>query len=175
MVKRSKVPALLLVSLWPLAAAAAPKTRLTPEEADPLVREISAKVEQIRGLKFKTPVAIKVINGKEARENFKSKIQPGEAESVRHVQYAYIQLGLIPRGADLVKGYLDLAELVTILLTRWETVRDAEDFERALLSKGKYAYRYGVNFIVIEGDVGDKGEALAIAAMQGGRMFWPTE
>ncbi len=74
------------------------------------MREISASVEQLRGLKFRTPVAMKVISGATARENFRAKIDPEFEEESRHVQTAYAQLGLVPRGTDLNKASLDLAE-----------------------------------------------------------------
>jgi hypothetical protein len=76
---------------------------------------------------------------------------------------------------DVFQHYAKGDCLVTILLTRWETLGDAEQFERALVNRGKHAFRFGVNFIVIAGDVDDKAEALAKAAFQSGRMFWPTE
>jgi hypothetical protein len=84
--------------------------RLTPAEAEALVREVSAKVEKIRGMKFKTPVAMKIISGADARADFKAKIPVGAAQDARHTQNAYIHLGLVPPGTDLVTGYLDLAE-----------------------------------------------------------------
>lgn len=92
------------------APAAVQPPRLTAAQAEALVKEISASVEEIRGLKFKTPVAMKVISGAEARESFKSKIEPRHEEQARHVQHAYVQLGLVPRGTDLLTSYLDNAE-----------------------------------------------------------------
>lgn len=34
-------------------------------------------------------------------------------------------------------------------------------------------FRFGANVVVLAGDVGDKGEPLAVAALQG-MQFWPT-
>lgn len=99
-----------LLSATALPHATARPPRLTSAQAEALVKEISASVEQIRGLKFKTPVAMKVISGAEARESFKSKIEPRHEEQARHVQHAYVQLGLVPRGTDLLTSYLDNAE-----------------------------------------------------------------
>jgi hypothetical protein len=93
-----------------VAAPAPPTSRLTPAQAEALVKEISAAVEEIRGLKFKTPVTMKVISGATAREDFKSKVEPREEELARHVQHAYAHLGLVPRGTDLLSSYLDTAE-----------------------------------------------------------------
>lgn len=92
----------------PQAASSAP--RLAPAQAEALVREISAAVEKLRGLKFKTPVTMLVISGAAARQSWKSKISPWAEAEARHTQNAYIHLGLVPRGTDLLTGYLDLAE-----------------------------------------------------------------
>jgi hypothetical protein len=85
-------------------------SQMTTERGLALVREISASVEQLRGLRFTTPVAMQVISGATARENFKAMIDPQSEEESRHVQNAYAQLGLVPRGTDLTKASLDLAE-----------------------------------------------------------------
>jgi len=100
----------LAACLLAAAATPAPRSRLTTAQAEALVKDVSAQVEEIRGLKFKTPVTMKVITGGEARASFKSKIEPREEEQARHVQHAYMQLGLVPRGTDLLTGYLDHAE-----------------------------------------------------------------
>jgi hypothetical protein len=84
--------------------------RLTPVQAESLVREISASVERLRGLRFKTPVTMQVIDGATARQNFKSKIEPGTEEQALHTQHAYVHLALIPKSTDLLTRYLDLAE-----------------------------------------------------------------
>ena len=84
--------------------------RISQEQGEALVREIGASVEQLRGLKFKTPVSMKVISGAQVRENFKAKMEPSANEEARHVTAAYVQLGLIPHGSDLAKAYLDDAE-----------------------------------------------------------------
>ncbi|HEX6737858.1 MAG TPA: hypothetical protein VF310_06295 [Vicinamibacteria bacterium] len=91
------------------AAPAAPK-RITAAEAEAMVRDVSAKIERIRGLKFKKPVTVTVIDGATARANFKAKIAPQEETEAGHTTQAYIQLGLVPPRTDLVTGYLDLAE-----------------------------------------------------------------
>jgi hypothetical protein len=108
----------LLSGLLAVALAAAPATaadvtstaQITQAQGEALVHEIGAQVEQLRGLKFKTPVAMQVISGAQVRENFKTKVEPEAEELTRHVQTAYIQLGLVPRGTDLNKGYLEFAE-----------------------------------------------------------------
>ena len=94
----------------PRPAAPRAARALTLAEAEALAREVSAKVETIRGMKFKTPVTVKIITGAQVREEFKSKLDPKDEEELRHTQEAYIQLGLVPPGTDLVKGYLKLGE-----------------------------------------------------------------
>ncbi len=89
---------------------AAPASELTPDELQAIVREVGASVERIRRLKFKTPVSMDVIDGAAARESFGSKIEAGSIEQARHAQRAYIQLGLVPQGTDLLRNYLDQAE-----------------------------------------------------------------
>jgi hypothetical protein len=109
--RRAVATVLALLLAAGVRAAEPPRPRrLSPAEAEALVKEIGADVERIRGLKFKTPVAMKIITGAEARANFKSKIEPREEELARHVQYAYAHLGLVPRGTDLLTSYLDNAE-----------------------------------------------------------------
>jgi hypothetical protein len=95
---------------WPSRPEGGGPARLTAARAEALVREIGASVEQLRGLRFKTPVAMQVINGVTARENFKAMIEPGALEQTRQVQTAYAQLGLVPPGTDLNEGYLEFAE-----------------------------------------------------------------
>jgi len=87
-----------------------PASELTPEQLQAIVREVSAAVEKIRRLKFKTPVSMEIIDGAAARESFGSKIEAGTIEQARHAQRAYIQLGLVPAGTDLLRNYLDQAE-----------------------------------------------------------------
>jgi hypothetical protein len=94
----------------PRPATPRPSVRLTPAEAEALVREVSAKVEKIRGLKFKTPVSMKIISGAEARADFAADISTEAVDDARHTQNAFIQMGLVPPGTDLVRGYLELAE-----------------------------------------------------------------
>jgi hypothetical protein len=111
------LPAALVLAL--LIAAAAPASppgpageaaRLTPAQAEALVREVSAAVEQLRGLKFKTPVKVEIIDGATARARFKAKIEPAEEREARDTQAAYVQLGLVPRGTDLISDFLKLTE-----------------------------------------------------------------
>lgn len=92
------------------AAASGTAAQITPQRLQELVREVSAAVESLRGLKFKTAVKAEIIAPKAARESFKAKIKPFDLEQARYTQKAYIQLGLIPPRTDLITDYLDLAE-----------------------------------------------------------------
>jgi hypothetical protein len=94
----------------PRPAPPKPKVKLTEAQAQALLKETTAAVERIRGLKFKTPVTMQIIDGATAREQFKSKIEPREEEEMRYTQEAYVRLGLVPKGTDLLTSYLDLAE-----------------------------------------------------------------
>jgi hypothetical protein len=118
--------AALLVLLCPPCQAAGPvataspspspstpakaRVKLTPAEADQIVKEMSATVEKIRGQRFKTPVTMQIIDGARAREHFKSKILPRDEEQMKYTQQVYHRLGLIPKDTDLLTNYLNLAE-----------------------------------------------------------------
>jgi hypothetical protein len=69
---------------------------------------------------------------------------------------------------DLYHHYLNGERSLTVLLTRWESMRDAEQFDKALISRGKYFLRYGAHVLVLAGDVDPaQGPTLASAALQG--------
>ena len=102
------IAAVLLAPARGARADAPPPSRaaaLTQAEAEALAREVSAKVETIRGMKFKTPITVKVISGADARAEFKSSIDARVQEDARHTQDAYIQMGLVPAGTDLVTAW----------------------------------------------------------------------
>lgn len=102
----------LLATAPPTGAplASPPPPRVTAPQAESLVREISSTVEQIRGLRFKTPVVVEVIDGATARKEFEAEIDEKERVRARHLRDAWAQLGLVPADADLVKNELELTE-----------------------------------------------------------------
>ncbi len=108
----------LWVGLTLLTAAAGSAPRATPEatalgekEAIELARTISATVEELRGLKFKKPVAVKVVDDAVARAHFKARLEKFmPAEKTRFQQAAHIQLGLLPKGTDVIDEMLDVLE-----------------------------------------------------------------
>jgi hypothetical protein len=86
------------------------RVRLTTAQAEALVREVSATVEQLRKLRFKTPVAVEVVDGATARKDFESDIDEEARESAGHTRDAWVHLGLVPPKTDLVASRLALAE-----------------------------------------------------------------
>ncbi|HEY3175053.1 MAG TPA: hypothetical protein VGK94_04750 [Candidatus Polarisedimenticolia bacterium] len=96
----------LLLAAKPPGKPAAGVSSMTAEEASAMAREIMPKVEEIRGLKFKQDVPVRVVDDVQARAHFQSRIEKFWPESqIRAEQTAYIQLGLLPAGAEL-KGSL---------------------------------------------------------------------
>jgi hypothetical protein len=96
-----------------LAAAPAPagKPVLTAEEATALTRQISGQVEELRGLKFKRAVPVKVVDDAQARAHFEERLKKFWPETeARYQQAAHVRLGLLPAGFDLVSGLLDTLE-----------------------------------------------------------------
>jgi hypothetical protein len=102
------------LALAPSAGAGPPakagEVRLTQAQAEGLVREVSGTVEQLRRLRFKTPVAVEVIDAATARKDFESEIDDADREEAKRTHDAWVHLGLIPEKTDLVKAQLDLAE-----------------------------------------------------------------
>src|SRR5262245_43715699 len=83
---------------------------LTTAQAEGMVREVSATVEQLRHLRFKSPVAVEVVDGATARKDFESGISDAEREEAKHTRDAWVHLGLVPPATDLVKAELDTAQ-----------------------------------------------------------------
>ena len=102
------LPAAAVLAL--LVAPAGDAPRVTLAEAEARLREVSAAVEKLRGLKFKTPVKMQVLDGAAARASFEARIEPLVEEHARHTGAAYVQLGLIPQGKGLIESYLDLTD-----------------------------------------------------------------
>ena len=83
---------------------------LTPAQAEALVREMSATVERLRKLRFKTPVAVEIVDSAAARKDFESELDDAERDEARHVRDAWVHIGLVAPGTDLVAAHLDTAE-----------------------------------------------------------------
>jgi hypothetical protein len=84
--------------------------RITTAQAEALVREVSAAVEHLRRLSFKTPVTVEVIDGTTARKDFESDIDDDARKSAGHTRDAWVHLGLVPEKTDLVASHVDLTE-----------------------------------------------------------------
>ena len=59
-----------------------------------------------------------------------------------------------------------MCQKLTVMLTRWESVRDADEFQRTLRGARRTAFRFGANLLLMMGDVGDKGEPLAAESVR---------
>jgi hypothetical protein len=83
-------------------------TQLTAEEAAGFVEEIIPVVEELRGLKFKRPVPVKLTDDEGAREYMLRRIEAFQTrEQIRDVARAYALLGLLPEGIDILELYLE--------------------------------------------------------------------
>lgn len=101
----------VLVSLLAGPGDVPTAAKITLDEAVELTRTVAPRVEEIRGLKFKRPVAVKVVDDKVAREHFKARIVKEYPEAkLRADERAYAQLGLIPAGSQLLAAFLDILE-----------------------------------------------------------------
>ena len=74
--------------------------------------------------------------------------------------------GAAGTAGDIYDHYVNGDQKVTVLLTRWESVRDADQFQRYLRGRDMKLFRLGVNLLILMGDYGDRGDALAIRAVQ---------
>jgi hypothetical protein len=84
---------------------------MTAEQATALAREVSAKVEQIRGARFTRPVAVRLVDAATARAHFRERLLKfWPPDQVRYDQRIYEQLGLLKPGTDLMKTLLDVLE-----------------------------------------------------------------
>lgn len=84
---------------------------LTSQDAEAMAREIQPKVEAIRGLTFKRQVPVRVVDDAAARSHFQARIARFWPEDqIRAEQTAYIQLGLLPEGSDLLGTTYSLLE-----------------------------------------------------------------
>jgi hypothetical protein len=100
-----------------LAALAAASTGAPPAEppslgaadASAAAAKVVPIVEEIRGLKFKAAVPVKVVDDAKAREQALSRFHRFYAEAeIAGAQKAYALLGLVPEGTKIVDAYLDV-------------------------------------------------------------------
>ena len=103
-----------MIAVFALAAAVAaatPAKPLTQAEAEAAVAEVLPEVVSIRGLAFKRPVPVRVVDDAGARVHVLARFHKTTPEAkIRADQRAYQILGLIPPGTDVVKTLLDVLE-----------------------------------------------------------------
>ena len=75
---------------------------------------------------------------------------------------------------DVYHHYVAGDRKLTVLLTRWESVRDADEFQRTLRGGRRTLFRFGANLLMLMGDFGDKGEALAAECARSVK-YWAGE
>jgi len=100
------------VALGAAAAPVPPSTgTMTSEDATALTRRVATAVEGLRGLRFKQPVSVKVVDDAVARAHFRQRmLKFWPEDQIRYDQQAYVNLGLTPPGTDLMTALLDLME-----------------------------------------------------------------
>jgi hypothetical protein len=104
--ERGAVAAILVFSANAAAAAT-----LTAEQAERLVADVTRKVESIRQMSFKSPVRVSVIDDEAARRYALARFRRFTSdEEIRAQQRAFVLLGLLPPGADIIREYLDVLE-----------------------------------------------------------------
>ena len=84
---------------------------LSESEANRLAREIAPRVEEIRGQRFKRVVPVMVVDDARAREHFRARVDRYWPEDrIRMEQRVYADLGILPRGTDLLALLFDVLE-----------------------------------------------------------------
>jgi hypothetical protein len=101
-----------------------------------------------------------------------SRIQTGGFEMLLPTRWT--TPGAAGTAGDVYQHYLDGERTVTVLLTRWESVRDADEFQRTLRPGRRKLYRFGANLLFLMGDFGDRGQALAAEAASSVK-YWAGE
>jgi hypothetical protein len=84
--------------------------------------------------------------------------------------------GATGNAGDAYQHYVNGEQKLTVFLTRWESSLDADEFLKSLRLPriNKQIFRVGVNFVILLGDFGDQGQALATEATRG-LKYWAGE
>jgi hypothetical protein len=91
-------------------AAVAPASMTTSAAKDAVVATMPS-VAQIRGLEFKQPVPVEVVGDSVTRQHALKRLEMYyEDEMIRGMQTAYIRLGLLPEGTDVLAEFLGVLE-----------------------------------------------------------------
>jgi hypothetical protein len=85
--------------------------RVELEEAEAAIEALAPEVAEIRGHQFRRSVPVGIIDDAAAREHVLSRLDRFYSEGALEAeQRAYILLGLLPEGTDLVEQYLEVLE-----------------------------------------------------------------
>jgi hypothetical protein len=72
---------------------------------------------------------------------------------------------------DVFHHYVNGNRRATVLVTQWESLRDAQQFATAMRKAGRGVVDMGPTVVVLGGDLGDRLVPVATAALQG-RSLW---
>jgi hypothetical protein len=86
----------------------------------------------------------------------------------------WITAGATGNEGDVYHYYVNGDRKVTVFLTRWESLRDGDEFLKSIRGANKTVYRQGANVVILVGDFGDKGPQLAADAVRG-LKYWVSE
>jgi hypothetical protein len=105
-------PSTLVVLLAPLLASTlASGAAIDAAAAKAAVDEVSTQLAEIRGLPYKSPVPVKVVDDAFARGHVTSRFRKFLPESeLRATAKAWELLGVLPPGTDILKSFLDALE-----------------------------------------------------------------
>jgi hypothetical protein len=85
------------------SAPPADAASMSAAEAAALAEKVAPVVEEIRGLKFREPLPVRIVDDKEARAHFQKRVSRfWPEEKIRAEERVYADLGLLPRQTDLV-------------------------------------------------------------------------
>ena len=91
----------------------------------------------------------------------------------RHLSAVQLQWEYFEHAKKYVEREDDTPENQEVL-TRWESVRDADEFQRTLRPGRRKLFRFGANLLMLMGDYGDKAEPLAGECARGVK-YWAGE
>jgi hypothetical protein len=95
----------------PQTLEAPSNSRMTEAEASALAKDIVPRVEELRGLKFKSPVPVQVVDDRATRSYFEERARKfWPEERVAWEQTAFAQIGLLPAGTDILAHLFDVLE-----------------------------------------------------------------
>ncbi|HKQ62043.1 MAG TPA: hypothetical protein VJS92_12195, partial [Candidatus Polarisedimenticolaceae bacterium] len=96
----------MLVAVLAAALLAAP---MDEARAHAMTTRVESEVARLRGLEFRRPVPVHVVDDAAAREQLMHRLRSLEPlEQIDYTARAYALLGLVPRGSDLLASVLDV-------------------------------------------------------------------